>query len=120
MRRVTAIFNKIILAALALSLAGVAAAKSELSPAIVGEVSLVLGKAVIVAADGHSVPAVAGLPIHVSDTIETASSGHVHIRFVDDALVSVRPLSTLEVVRYDYNREFPQNSGCHHLMTNGF
>lgn len=110
MHRVTLIFTRLMLSVLALSVAGLVLAKSELAPAVVGEVSMVLGKATIVAADGHAVPATVGLPIHVSDTIETTGSGHVHIRFVDEALVSVRPLSTLEVVRYDYNPQYPQNS----------
>ncbi len=110
MHRVTVIFNRIIFAMLALSCAGLALAKNEPSPAVVGEVSLLLGKATVSNAVGYTVPASVGLAIHAGDTIETASSGHVHIRFVDDALVSVRPLSILEVVRYDYSPQNPQNS----------
>ncbi len=119
MHRVTAIFNRIVFTVFALSLAGMVAAKSELSPAIVGEITFVLGKATIQGADGHSVRAVVGLPIHVSDTIETAGSGQVNIHFVDDALASVRPLSTLEVVRYDYNPQNPQNSAVKFALHEG-
>ena len=31
--------------------------------------------------------------------------GHVHIRFVDDAVLSVRPLSELEIIAYRFDQE---------------
>lgn len=47
-----------------------------------------------------------GQSIFVGDVIETGENGHVHIRFVDGALVSVRPNSELRVDEYTY---FPDN-----------
>ncbi len=76
----------------------------------VGEVSLVLGNAYIEHADGRRSAAVPGSIIVASDRIHTAANGHVHIRFVDQALVSVRPDSRLEIVRYDYNPDQPASS----------
>jgi hypothetical protein len=75
----------------------------------VGEVSLVLGKAWLETAQGR-VQISAGTPVHATDRILTESNGHVHIRFIDEALLSVRPDSRLEIVQYDYNPEQPNRS----------
>ncbi|MBU2098898.1 MAG: FecR family protein [Gammaproteobacteria bacterium] len=76
---------------------------------VVGEVSLVLGRAWLEGSEGRAMIA-AGTPVRASDRILTESNGHVHIRFVDQALVSVRPDSRLEIVQYDYNADQPQRS----------
>lgn len=76
----------------------------------VGEVSLVLGKAYVRSAEGGREPLRIGMSISVDDIIETGSNGHVHVRFVDQALVSVRPSSTLEIIRYDYDQQNPAAS----------
>lgn len=81
----------------------------ELTPQV-GTVSLVLGKAYVEAADKSRQSIHVGTPVHVTDRIVTQASGHVHIRFADDALVSVRPHSRLEVMRYDYNPQRPELS----------
>ncbi|NKB34724.1 MAG: hypothetical protein GKR91_16645 [Pseudomonadales bacterium] len=77
---------------------------------VVGEVSLVLGRAFIVKANDSRQQASVGIKITVSDKIETDTNGHVHIRFIDDALVSVRPNSQFEIVRYDFNASNPEDS----------
>ena len=51
-----------------------------------------------------------GSEIKQGDTLETLSNGHVHIRFVDDALVSVRPSSKLSIEHYEYNTDSPSDS----------
>jgi hypothetical protein len=76
----------------------------------VGEVSLVLGKAYVRSVDGGREPLRIGMSISVDDIIETGTNGHVHVRFVDQALVSVRPSSTLEILRYDYDQQNPAAS----------
>src|SRR5690606_10292693 len=76
----------------------------------VGNVSLVLGKAWITTPGAGRERIRVGSSISVSDTIETSTNGHVHIRFVDNALVSVRPGSKLEVLRYDFRPEAPAES----------
>lgn len=92
--------------------AGVTGAIAEQPP--IGEVSLVLGRAWLETLDSrgsiHKVPVQVGTSIHESDRLVTESNGHVHIRFIDEALVSVRPDSRLEVARYRYNPEYPQQS----------
>lgn len=89
-------------------LLAVAAAHAE-TGANVGKVSLVLGKAYLKSGDKQSVIH-AGTVIKVSDQVITESNGHVHIQFVDQALVSVRPDSTLEIQRYDFNPQSPADS----------
>lgn len=69
----------------------------------VGEVTLTVGKAMIVGADGTATAVRRGASIRAGDRVETAEGGHVHIRFVDGALVSVRPTSRLVVEDYQYN-----------------
>lgn len=69
----------------------------------VGSVTLVLGQASIVTAQGVTAAVQRGATVKPGDRIETARGGHVHIRFVDDALVSVRPSSRLVIEEYQYN-----------------
>lgn len=84
----------------------------------VGYVSLVLGKAHI--KHGEREERISkGSTIKVGDLIYTGNNGHVHIRFVDDALVSVRPRSTLEVERYEYDRARPHKSAVKFSLSEG-
>ncbi|MGV3590290.1 MAG: FecR family protein [Gammaproteobacteria bacterium] len=76
----------------------------------IGEVTLVIGKAWIEKANGARERIAVGTQVDVLDRIDTASNAHVHIRFMDDGLYSVRPQSTLEIQRYDYDPANPANS----------
>ncbi len=51
-----------------------------------------------------------GETIFVGDVVETGDNGHVHIRFVDGALVSVRPNSKLRVDEYAYFPDRPDEN----------
>lgn len=98
------------LAALAQTAAPVAA------PAVartgVGEVTLAIGQSEIGReAPGASVPSVQkGADIREGDVIRTSASGHVHIRFVDGALVSVRPNSVFTIHQYKFDIQRPAES----------
>jgi hypothetical protein len=83
---------------------------SEVRPAPVGEVSLVLGRAWIQSAGQPRTLIGPGTLVRATDRIQTESNGHVHIRFVDQALVSVRPDSLLEIVQYDFLADRPGNT----------
>jgi hypothetical protein len=83
---------------------------SEVSQVPVGEVSLVLGRAWIQSAGQPRALIAPGTIVRQSDRIQTESNGHVHIRFVDQALVSVRPDSLLEIVQYDFVADRPGNT----------
>jgi hypothetical protein len=76
----------------------------------VGEVSLVLGRAYLQAPGQPRQRVRKGSIIKVHDQITTEANGHVHIRFVDQALMSLRPRTRLEIVRYDFNTERPERS----------
>lgn len=74
----------------------------------VGQVSLLIGQAHVVRADGSEEVLRRGMPVRVGDRIETGGNGHVHVRFIDNAAVSVRPDSSLEVQTYRYDAQRPE------------
>jgi hypothetical protein len=76
----------------------------------VGESTLVLGRSELIKADGSVVPVLRGRLIFVGDRISTFSGGHVHVKFKDGALLSVRPNSSLLVEQYDYDPRNPEDS----------
>ncbi len=75
-----------------------------------GKVSMVLGGAWLDTPGGERRRIEMGMPVDAGDFVQTQPNGHVHIRFIDNALVSVRPDSRLEIVRYEYNRDNPGRS----------
>ncbi len=74
----------------------------------VGQVSLLIGEAHVVRADGSREALRRGAAIQVGDRVETSANGHVHVRFIDNAAVSVRPESILEVQAYRFDAQQPQ------------
>lgn len=83
-------------------------ARAHASEPAIGQVSLVIGSARVVHLDGRSEPLKRGATIVVGDRVETTANGHVHLRFIDNASVSVRPDSVLEVQSYHYDAARPQ------------
>lgn len=77
--------------------------------ASVGEVTLSIGSSQV-QREGRSEPVAKGYRIVPGDVIRTTTNGHVHVRFVDGALVSVRPDSVLQVVEYRYDPANPSAS----------
>ena len=75
-----------------------------------GQVSMVLGGAWLASPGGERRRIALGTRVGAGDFVQTEPNGHVHIRFIDNALVSVRPDSRLEIVRYEYNRANPSLS----------
>lgn len=68
---------------------------------VVGKVTTLIGSARVIGASGQAREVGRGIGIRAGDRIETGPGGHVHIRFVDGGLVSVRPKSRLMVEAYD-------------------
>ena len=66
---------------------------------VVGEITTVIGQSQLLSA-GHQQAALRGQPVRAGDRIETAAGGHVHVRFIDGGLVSVRPMSRLLIEDY--------------------
>lgn len=92
---------------LALLLAVGAAGPALATQPPVGRVSLIIGEAHVTRADGQRELLRRGADIQVGDRIQTAANGHVHVRFIDNGVVSVRPESVLEVQAYRYDAQSP-------------
>jgi len=60
-----------------------------------------------------------GEAIYVGQSISTGPNGHVHIRFVDDAFVSVRPNSQLKVEQYAYDPNNPAANRVRFALSEG-
>ncbi|HNF91633.1 MAG TPA: FecR family protein [Accumulibacter sp.] len=84
------------------------ASAARATPAV-GEVTLCIGTSQI-QREGRSESVTKGYSIVPGDVIRTTTNGHVHVRFVDGALVSVRPDSVLQVVEYRYDPANPSAS----------
>jgi hypothetical protein len=85
----------------------------------VGEVTLVIGAARVVGETGNSAHVQRGLPVFAGDRIETEEGGHVHLRFADGAMVSVRPGSRLHIETYRYDSANPQDSAIRLQLERG-
>ena len=76
----------------------------------VGQVSLLIGQVRVVRKDGQVEALKRGMSVHVGDRVETSASGHVHLRFIDNAAVSVRPDSALEIQAYHFDAGQPASN----------
>ncbi|MBW8066068.1 MAG: hypothetical protein GJU73_01370, partial [Ferrovum sp.] len=93
-------------------------AESAPASTAVGQVTLTIGASQVVRA-GQVSPLVRGSTIQVGDRIETSASGHVHIRFVDQARVSVRPNSVLVVQTYHFDPVDPTQNAVKFQLEQG-
>jgi len=84
------------------------AALSSAQP-VIGSVTFVIGKASLERA-GETLSLMAGSELKVGDLLLTPQNGHVHVRFVDGALVSLRPSSTLKIQEYRFDPQNPSAS----------
>ncbi|MBP9911464.1 MAG: FecR domain-containing protein, partial [Rubrivivax sp.] len=76
----------------------------------VGQVSLLIGQVRVVRKDGQVEALKRGMSVRVGDRVETSASGHVHLRFIDNAAVAVRPDSALEIQAYHFDAGQPASS----------
>jgi hypothetical protein len=90
--------------------AGFGLAQATQAPPAVGEITLAIGLADMGRETETAAPVQKGKPIREGDVIKTSASGHVHIRFMDGALVSVRPNSVFTVLEFKYNPAEPAAS----------
>lgn len=94
-------------------------ARAEALNPVVGRVSLLIGEAKVLRKSGSVETLRRGASILVGDRVETGANGHVHVRFVDNAAVSVRPDSSLEVQAYRYDANNPQANEVRLLLDQG-
>lgn len=74
---------------------------------LAGEITASMGDAQILSATQVSAVATQGMTLNVGDTLITGANGHLHLRMVDDALVSLRPNGQLKISRYSYQLNAP-------------
>jgi len=87
-----------------------AAGVAAMGTSAVGQVSLLIGQVKVMRKDGAVEPLRRGMAVHVGDRVETSANGHVHLRFVDNAALSVRPDSVLEIQAYLFDSSRPELS----------
>lgn len=76
----------------------------------VGEITLVVGQFEIQRPAGPVQNLVKGDAIFEGDIIKTTANGHVHVRFIDGGLVSVRPNSVFTIHEFRFNPAQPTSS----------
>jgi hypothetical protein len=76
---------------------------------VVGEVTLTIGKSQIDRGAGAAEPQKGG-SVQEGDVIRTSENGHIHIRFIDGARVSVRPNSVFRIHEFKYSPSDPAAS----------
>lgn len=89
------------------------------NPEEVGRVTLVIGQALAHGKNGDQRPLQRGDAVYVDETIETSAGGHVHLRFVDEGTVSLRPNSRLSIELYNYDKLQPKNSAIRFNLQSG-
>jgi hypothetical protein len=102
-----------LVALLSLSLSSVTKAAPD---AGVGEVIFTVGEVKVL---GSNAPLKRGDALAVGQTLLTGSNGHVHIRFIDQAFVSVRPGSELRIEQYAYDQTEPKNNRIKFSLVKG-
>ena len=80
-----------------------------LASQVVGEVTLTIGKSKIERSAAEA-DAQKGGSVQEGDVIRTSDNGHVHIRFIDGARVSVRPNSVFRIHEFKYSPSDPAAS----------
>lgn len=85
----------------------------------VGEVVFLIGAGQRMDSNGEAVKIVRGMPLYPGDTIETGEGGHVHIRFVDEGFVSVRPASRLRIEAYAAHPGEPDKTRIRFMLEHG-
>lgn len=93
-------------------------ARTAVAAEPVGQITLCIGVGHVLRA-GQTVLVVKGAPVYVGDRIETSANGHVHVRFVDQARVSVRPDSVLDIQEYHFDPQQPENNAIRFELLQG-
>lgn len=88
------------------------------APTPIGETALVIGVGYVHRAQAQ-LPVARGMSIQVGDMLETSANGHVHLRFVDGAFVSVRPNSRLLIESYQFDPQRHDNGAIKFRLEQG-
>jgi len=85
----------------------------------VGTVTLAIGQTQAINESGEARLLKRRGAIFVGDTIETNKRAHVHIKFIDDGRISIRPESRLHIEAYQYDKITPENSAIRFFLEQG-
>lgn len=71
-----------------------------------------IGKVIFATGDAYAdqVKVQSGSPIHVGQALSTSAGGHLHVRMIDGAFLSLRPSSAVKVSLYTIDLEQPANN----------
>jgi hypothetical protein len=84
-------------------------ASMAMATQVIGEVTLTIGKSKIERSNQEAEPQKGG-SVQEGDVIRTSDNGHVHIRFIDGARISVRPNSVFRIHEFKYSPADPAAS----------
>jgi hypothetical protein len=86
---------------------------------IAGTVSFMVGDASTVSPSGQKQSIARGTNILAGQTILTGDNGHVHLKMIDGAFVSIRPSSKFKIEEYLYNATEPKKSKIKFVLEQG-
>ena len=86
---------------------------------IIGYVVLQIGDASVTHSNGLKEPLQRGSSLQEGDTVKTRAGGHVHIKFIDEGAISVRPESRLHIELYKYDQQLPKKSAIRFMLEKG-
>lgn len=86
---------------------------------LAGTVSFVIGDAVAKTDKATGRTIARGEKILAGDVIETGANGHVHLKMIDGAFVSIRPQSRFRIEEYRYDVAQPRNSRIKFVLEQG-
>ena len=83
---------------------------AQQAPKAAGQVTLLIGDVKVSRAGEAAKPLALHEDLYVGDLIESADSGHVQIRFIDNGVISLRPKSRLQIDQYDVDTQNAKKS----------
>ena len=88
-------------------------------PELAGHVSLLIGQALATNKNNEQRTLKRDDVVYSGETIETSLGGHVHLHFIDDGIVSLRPSSRLVIELYHYDKQQAKNSAIRFTLQSG-
>ena len=96
-----------------------ASSACALAADLAGSVSFVIGDASVVGEDGKARTVARGENVNAGQILQTGATGHIHLRMVDGAFVSIRPQSRLRIEDYHYDAANPANNRIKFVLEKG-
>lgn len=88
-------------------------------PEVAGHVTLVIGQALVTNKNNEQRDLKRDDVVYSGETIETSLGGHVHLHFIDDGIISLRPSSRLVIEFYHYDKQQANNSAIRLTLQSG-